>query len=146
MIRSKTRLADFSGGFSSTSRIMPHARMRSMQRANAVRRKGVTPPTEDVIKSDSSSTSAIEVENALKSHPAVCEAVVFGVPDEVFGERVIALVELNRDASREAVDDMIAKAREQFADYRLPGTLKLVDSLPRDALGKIDRKALLATL
>ena len=77
-----------------------------------------------------------EVEEALKEHPSVQDAIVVGVPDERFGQRVAAVV-----ASKNAVEsDLIDHVKERLAAYKAPRHIYSVDSLERAANGKIDYK------
>jgi long-chain acyl-CoA synthetase len=100
----------------------------------------------DLIIRGGSNISPIEVERVLVAHPAVCDAAVVGVPDAALGQRVAALVRLADKSDRTMLDDVIASAKARLADYKVPETLKIVDEIPRNALGKIDRKSLTAML
>jgi long-chain acyl-CoA synthetase len=96
----------------------------------------------DLIIRGGSNISPIEVERALTAHPAVRDAAVVGIPDEVLGQRVIGFVKLADDVA--TLDDILADAKARLADYKVPEWLEVVDEIPRNALGKIDRKSLLA--
>ena len=100
----------------------------------------------DLIIRGGSNIAPAEVEQVLKSHPGVREAAVIGVPDPRLGQRVAALVELAANADDAVLDDILARARPQLADYKLPETLRAVREIPKNALGKIDRKSLPALL
>ena len=78
-----------------------------------------------------------EVEGALKSCPDVFDALVIGVPDELLGQRVAALVQLRegRTADLPAIE---ASVREQIAGYKVPRSIWLVDTISRGAAGKPD--------
>jgi acyl-CoA synthetase (AMP-forming)/AMP-acid ligase II len=78
-----------------------------------------------------------EVEQALKSHPAVLDAVVAGVPDERFGERVAAVVEL-RPAHSANEDDLREHCRAAVAGYKVPHRIAFVDQVVRSPTGKAD--------
>ena len=90
-----------------------------------------------------SNISPIEVEQVLTSHPAVQDAAVIGVPDSELGERVAGFIQV-RHADPQSVNlkDIRSYLTEQLADYKIPEQLKIVSEIPRNALGKIDRKAL----
>jgi acyl-CoA synthetase (AMP-forming)/AMP-acid ligase II len=94
----------------------------------------------DLIIRGGSNIAPVEVECVLKNHPAVRDAAVFGVPDAVLGERVAALVQLAEDASPAACDEILASAKAALADYKVPERLEIVSEIPRNGLGKIDRK------
>jgi acyl-CoA synthetase (AMP-forming)/AMP-acid ligase II len=78
-----------------------------------------------------------EVEGVLKAHPSVYDAVVVGVPDERWGERVSAVVQLVEGASLTEAD-AAAHARESLAGYKVPKALTLVDKVVRSPAGKAD--------
>jgi len=91
----------------------------------------------DVIISGGENVSSIEVEDVLMSHPAVREAAVIGVPDEKWGELVMALVVT--DASSVGADDLIAHCRESLAGYKCPKRVEFHETLPRTATGKLQK-------
>lgn len=78
-----------------------------------------------------------EVEHAIKSHPACFDAVVIGVPDERWGQRVAAIVEL-RPGAAITLDEIQAHCRPQIASYKIPRQLTLVDRIERSPAGKPD--------
>jgi long-chain acyl-CoA synthetase len=88
-----------------------------------------------------------EVEGALRSHPAVIDAGVAGFPDPVLGQRVGALVVLagGTDAARWA-DEITSWLPGRLAPEKIPEQLRVVASIPRNALTKIDRGAVQAAL
>ena len=90
-----------------------------------------------------SNISPVEVEQVLTSHLAVQDAAVIGVPDPELGERVAAFIQLvPADPQRTNLKDIRRHLAERLADYKIPEKLKIVSEVPRNALGKIDRKAL----
>jgi O-succinylbenzoic acid--CoA ligase len=93
----------------------------------------------DTIVTGGENVSCAEVEQALLSHPAVREAGVAGVPDAEWGQRVEAWVVADAEAA-----EILAYARERLAGYKLPKRLHIVDELPRNAAGKLDRRRLLS--
>ena len=78
-----------------------------------------------------------EVEQALKSHPAVLDALVAGVPDERFGERVAAVVELRPSAVADE-DELREHCRRAVAGYKVPQRIAFVDLVVRSPTGKAD--------
>jgi acyl-CoA synthetase (AMP-forming)/AMP-acid ligase II len=84
-----------------------------------------------------------EVEEALKTHESVLDAVVVGVPDDRFGEVVVALVEA-AGLDEPGEDALIAHVRRQLAPYKAPKRVFTVESLARAANGKADYPALRA--
>jgi acyl-CoA synthetase (AMP-forming)/AMP-acid ligase II len=79
-----------------------------------------------------------EIDEVLLQHPAVAEAVAFGLPHSGWGEEVVAAVVLKGEASER---ELIAFARERLADHKVPRKLFLVAQIPRTATGKIQRRA-----
>ena len=96
----------------------------------------------DMIVSGGENIYPAEVERILYEHPDVHEVAVIGVPDERWGEAVKAVVVRKRDAL--TANDVIAFARGRIASYKLPKTVDFVDTLPRNANGKIVKRDLRA--
>lgn len=94
---------------------------------------------EDLIVSGGENIYPTEVENALREHPAIQEAIVIGLEDAKWGQRVAAAIQLKkgRDASEEAI---IAFAREKLASYKIPREIRFVSAFPRASSGKILRR------
>ncbi|GAC1301850.1 MAG: long-chain-fatty-acid--CoA ligase [Ktedonobacteraceae bacterium] len=80
-----------------------------------------------------------DVEEVLARHPAVIEAAVIGIPSERMGEEVKAYVVTRTPVDAEA---LIAFCREALANYKTPSVIEFIHSLPRNAVGKIDKKEL----
>jgi len=78
-----------------------------------------------------------EVEGALKSHPEVFDAVVVGVPDDRWGERVVAVVQARGD-THPALDELDAHTRTKIAGYKAPRDVVFVDAIVRSPSGKPD--------
>ncbi|MCB9879350.1 MAG: AMP-binding protein [Planctomycetes bacterium] len=95
----------------------------------------------DVIKSGGEAVYSVEVEHALMEHPAVLECAVFGRPDPLWGERVVAAVVL-RPGARADEAELIAAARARIAHYKAPKQVLFLDGLPRTGSGKIQKRAL----
>ena len=79
----------------------------------------------------------IEVEAALKTHPAVLNAIVIGIPDDRFGERVAAVVQ-EKDGASIVEDDLVEHCRALVAGYKVPRFVLFVDNIPLTAMGKPD--------
>jgi len=90
----------------------------------------------DIIKTGGFKVSALEIEEVLRTHPAIAECAVVGVSDEDWGECVSAAVELRQGASL-SLDDLQQWARPQLAPYKIPRALQQVSALPRNAMGKV---------
>jgi len=78
-----------------------------------------------------------EVEAGLKGHPDVADAIVVGLPDELWGERVVAVV-APRPGGGPTLDALRAFLHGELASYKLPKQLVLVDRLERHPSGKPD--------
>ncbi|MBI4514306.1 MAG: AMP-binding protein [Deltaproteobacteria bacterium] len=99
---------------------------------------------DDMLKSGGLNVSPGEVEGVLASHPDVEEAVVFGLPDERWGQRVTAVVRKSAGADVDETE-LLAFCRGQLAGFKIPRALFFTDTpLPRNALGKVLRQALRA--
>ncbi len=92
----------------------------------------------DVIITGGENVSSIEVEGRLYGHPDVAEAAVFGVPDEKWGETVMALV-VKVAGSRVSERDLIDFCRAGLAHYKCPTKIELREQIPRTATGKIQK-------
>ena len=93
----------------------------------------------ELIVRGGSNISPQEVEAALYEHPAVFEAGVVGVPDELWGETVGAAVVL-RDGMHVTEQALIAFVRERLADYKAPERIEFLDALPKGLSGKVQRR------
>ncbi|AVS60482.1 long-chain fatty acid--CoA ligase [Paracidovorax avenae] len=95
----------------------------------------------DQLKSDGYPISPLEVEQALLKLPAVAEAVVFGIPDPVTGERAVAML---RTATGGAISEQALKDHltDLIAEYKHPRQYLFVDRIPMSSAGKLSRKQL----
>ena len=84
----------------------------------------------------------MEVEGVLSGHPAVREVAVVGRPDPVMGEIGLAVVAPHDRALPPTLEELRAFGAGALARYKLPEALELVDALPRNPVGKIDRRQL----
>jgi acyl-CoA synthetase (AMP-forming)/AMP-acid ligase II len=97
----------------------------------------------DIIIRGGTNISPIEVEQAIVGcHPAVEEAAVVGMPDVVLGQRVIGFIKLAKGANEAVVSEIVDNLTTRLAAYKIPERFIVLDALPRNALSKIDRKAL----
>jgi fatty-acyl-CoA synthase len=92
----------------------------------------------DVIISGGENVSSIEVEDVLFSHPDITEVAVIGVPDEKWGELVMALV-VTVPGSTLSEAGVIAYARTKLAGYKCPKRVEFRDALARTATGKLQK-------
>ena len=98
----------------------------------------------DILKSGGYKLSALEIEEALREHPSVGEVAVVGLPDETWGDRVVACVVARGAAPSEA--ELRAFARERLAAYKVPKEFVLLEELPRNAVGKVVKPELVRRL
>ena len=95
----------------------------------------------DMIISGGVNIYPAEVEAVLHAHPAVMDAAVIGVPDPKWGESVKAVVQL-RPGAATSEDQLITFCAERLAGYKKPRSVDFVDELPRDAAGKLLKRAI----
>lgn len=95
----------------------------------------------DLIISGGENISPHEIEDTLHLHPAVHECAAIGVPDERWGEQVKAVVVLAKD-KRITEKELIDFCGQHLAKYKLPRSIDFVDTLPKDPVGKIQKKIL----
>jgi len=94
----------------------------------------------DIIKSGGYKLSALEIEASLLDHPAIAECAVVGIPDDTWGETVAAAVVL-KGAKTLELDDLRAWCEDRISHYKIPRKLLCVDQLPRNAMGKVTKPA-----
>jgi malonyl-CoA/methylmalonyl-CoA synthetase len=106
----------------------------------------------DILKSGGYKLSALEIEEALREHPSVSEVAVVGLPDDTWGERVVACVVVHASTAAEGLDErcfeeeLRAFARERIAVYKIPKRVFVMQRLPRNAMGKVVKPELVANL
>jgi len=95
----------------------------------------------DIIKSGGYKLSALEIEGVLLTHEAIAEVAVIGVPDDTWGEAVTAFIGLNPGAELN-YEDLKAWCTDRMSSYKIPKHIKIVEALPRNAMGKVTKPAL----
>ena len=94
----------------------------------------------DIIKSGGYKISALEIEEVLRTHPAINDCSVVGIPNEEWGELVAAVLILNDSSvDLKLLNEWI---REKMPAYKTPRQYKIVDELPRNAMGKVTKNEL----
>ncbi|MEV6389261.1 acyl-CoA synthetase [Nocardia xishanensis] len=96
----------------------------------------------DLIKSGGYRIGAGEIETALLGHPEVAEAAVVGLPDDDLGQRVVAFVVLRGEAGVGIEKELIDHVAEQLSAHKRPREVRVVAALPRNAMGKVQKKQL----
>ena len=95
----------------------------------------------DIIKSGGYKLSALEIEGVLLTHDSISEVAVIGVEDDIWGEAVTAFVALKEGTTLE-FDSLKSWCEGRMSSYKIPKHLKLVDALPRNAMGKVTKPSL----
>merc|ERR1711976_304474 len=96
----------------------------------------------DIIKSSGYKISALDIENKILQHPKVKECAVLGFPDNVRGEIVACVIACN-DGEALDLDELSGWCRDRMPPYHIPKHLAKMDAIPRNAMGKINKKDLL---
>src|SRR4030043_1265864 len=97
---------------------------------------------DDVIISQGYTIGPIEIEEALKKHPAVVEVAVVGSPDKERGEVVKAFIETNRDPSEQLKEEIKEFVKANLSKHEDPREIEFLKELPKTPDGKIKRKEL----
>ncbi|KAL8994113.1 MAG: hypothetical protein Q9188_007162 [Gyalolechia gomerana] len=103
----------------------------------------------DIIKSGGEKVSALEIERELLSLPQISEAAVVGITSSQWGQKVAAIVVLHPDHAQSGrggktwgVMDMRRALKDRLANYKIPQELTVLESIPKNAMGKINKKSL----
>lgn len=97
----------------------------------------------DIIKSGGYKVSALEIEDRYRGHPAVADVAVVGVPDPEWGEAIWAAW-VPAGGSRPTTEDFRSWGKDLLAPYKVPREFRVVDELPRNAMGKVQKPELVA--
>jgi malonyl-CoA/methylmalonyl-CoA synthetase len=95
----------------------------------------------DIIKTGGYKVSALEIEAVLREHPSIRDCAVVGLADPEWGQRVGAAVIL-RAGSKLSLEELRTWAKERLAAYKVPSRLLVLDTLPRNAMGKVTKPGL----
>jgi len=130
--------AAFSGGWFRTGDVAcvePSGHHRIVGRAST-----------DIIKSGGFKIGALEIEDALRDDPRLLEVAVLGVPDATWGEAIAVVVAARPGVVLPDEGTLLAELRalvgERLADYKRPRAVRVVDALPRNAMGKVTKAVL----
>ncbi|KAL8802799.1 MAG: hypothetical protein Q9182_003559 [Xanthomendoza sp. 2 TL-2023] len=104
----------------------------------------------DIIKTGGEKVSALEIERELLSLPQIAEVAVLGLSSEQWGQKVAAVVVLNPEQAQTGrggkpwgVMDLRRALKERLANYKIPQELKILEGIPKNAMGKINKKSLI---
>ncbi|KAE9962053.1 hypothetical protein BLS_000898 [Venturia inaequalis] len=107
----------------------------------------------DIIKTGGEKVSALEIEREMLSLPEIDECAVVPLPSEKWGQKVAAVVILSEQGKTAGKGgkqygpmDLRRALKERIANYKIPQEMKVVDDIPRNAMGKINKKELVKTV
>lgn len=95
----------------------------------------------DMVISGGENIYPVEIENELVKHPAIDDVAVIGVPDQKWGESLVACVILKPGASANPAE-LVAFLRDKLAGYKIPRRFQFVDTFPRNATGKVLKRVM----
>ncbi len=95
----------------------------------------------DMVITGGENVYTLEVEEALTQHPEIVEAAVFGIPDEVYGESLVAALVV-RNGARVPAEAMIDHCRKLIGGFKIPRRIYFLNELPKNTLGKIAKNEL----
>ncbi|XP_050434360.1 malonate--CoA ligase ACSF3, mitochondrial isoform X2 [Adelges cooleyi] len=102
----------------------------------------------DIIKTGGYKVSALFIETIMLQNKLIQDIAIVGLPDNTWGQRIAALLVVNNQVSQEMDNKKIIKELKTWAEtvlppYSIPSVIKLVEQIPRNAMGKVDKKSLL---
>jgi malonyl-CoA/methylmalonyl-CoA synthetase len=99
----------------------------------------------DILKSGGYKLSAVEIENVLREHEGVGDVAVVGLPDDMWGDLVVAAI-VEKPGWTTSDGELRAWTKERMAPYKVPKRIVVLEELPRNALGKVQKNALVRLL
>ncbi|XP_044495166.1 probable CoA ligase CCL8 isoform X4 [Mangifera indica] len=105
----------------------------------------------DIMKVGGYKLSALEIESVILEHPVVAECCVLGLPDKDYGDAVSVIIVPDEEAKKKqkesakpviSLEELCTWAKDKLAPYKLPTRLFLWNALPRNAMGKVNKKEL----
>ncbi|KAK5050537.1 hypothetical protein LTR84_003818 [Exophiala bonariae] len=93
----------------------------------------------DILKSGGYKISALDVERQILEHPNIAEAIVVGVDDDEFGQRIAAAVVLNETVAYLSLSELRSFLRDKLSSYKLPTLLRVVRELPKTTTLKVPK-------
>ena len=97
----------------------------------------------DIIKSGGYKIGALDIERIFLEHPNVKDVAICGIEDPTYGQRVAAVIVLDHENTPLELNDLRDWARNKMPHYSLPTVLKVMEELPRNAMGKVNKKELI---
>lgn len=93
--------------------------------------------------------SALFIETILLQNSLIEDVAVVGLPDSTWGQRIAALIVVNKNSKetdgKKIIKELKLWAGSSLPSYSIPTVIKIVDQIPRNAMGKVDKKSLLKT-
>lgn len=99
----------------------------------------------DIIKCGGFKLSALEIETVLHEHPDTIDVAVIGIPDETWGSKLVAVLSV-KDSETFSVPRLLVWLEQKLPKHAIPKDVKLVNEVPRNAMGKINKSELVKTL
>lgn len=96
----------------------------------------------DVIKSGGYKISALDIERELLAHPHIDDIAIMGLSDELWGQKIFALVVLKENTASFDQEEFIGWCKQRLPKYQVPKLVKIIDKMPRNLLGKVNKKEL----
>ncbi|SCV27376.1 related to malonyl CoA synthetase [Fusarium fujikuroi] len=101
----------------------------------------------DIIKTGGEKVSALEVEREILALPEVDECAVVGLPSETWGQKVAAVIVLSTKAGESiSLQDLRSALKARITAYKIPQDMQIVEVLPRNAMGKVNKKELVKSV
>jgi len=100
----------------------------------------------DIIKSGGYKISALDIERILLTHPLIQDICVVGVSDPVWGQKIAGVAVLNTQESSLTLQELRSWCEDKMPKYWLPSDLRILNEMPRNAMGKVNKKELIKTI
>ena len=98
----------------------------------------------DIIKSGGYKISALEIETIFLEHPDIADIAIIGLPDITWGQKIVALL-MAKESKVLTADSLKDWAKNKMPAYSVPSDIKIVDEIPRNAMGKLNKKDIIKT-
>jgi malonyl-CoA/methylmalonyl-CoA synthetase len=96
----------------------------------------------DILKIGGYKLSALEIERDLLEHPDIAEIAIVGVPDKTWGERVGMICRTKTGSEELTIDSLRIWCGDRIARHKIPSRLLIVNEIPKNAMGKVNKKTL----
>lgn len=100
----------------------------------------------DIIKSGGYKISALDIERVLLAHPDITDAAVLGVEDPTWGQKVAAVLVLRSGSPKMGLEEVKKWVSDKLPSYQAPREVRILSVMPRNAMGKVNKKELLKTV